>query len=275
MPVAFCACAACTSARMHRGRNLRRRSSITVNGDLLVDIGPDITTSSFEYDIPLSGIAYCLQTHFHEDHFDPEIIIARHAEYGTTVYRDLLVAASRETLKMMDLIIGRRCGYGSIFDPKTQAALGIRLLPVSPFRQYDVGSYKVTGLPANHGSGQGCMIYSIRDGGNALLYATDTSTFLEEIWEHLERSSVRYDLVILDHTYGMGYESKPGDHLAAGQFIGHVERLIGSGILKEDGRVFGTHFSHVGMMEHSRLEDFAKPHGYSIAYDGLRLALQG
>ena len=65
------------------GKNLRRRSSIIINDDLLVDIGPDIATASFEHNLSLANISVCLQTHAHEDHLDTEFIISRHTEYGT------------------------------------------------------------------------------------------------------------------------------------------------------------------------------------------------
>jgi phosphoribosyl 1,2-cyclic phosphate phosphodiesterase len=273
MPIPFCACPVCTLARTKRGKNLRKRSSIAINDDLLVDIGPDTASSSFEYQISLANISVCLQTHSHEDHFDPEMIIARHRDYGTVVNSDLLVLGSQETLRAMDLIIGRRCSYGSLFDPKVQAAFRIQLLAVSPFRTYTIGSYQVAGLPANHGSNRGCLLYSIQHGNKSVLYATDTSIIFEDVWKHLERARMHYDVIILDHTYGMGYESKPGDHLAAQDFIEHVDRFIASNILKTSGQVLATHLSHEGIMEHAKLDDFARKHNYTIAYDGLHITL--
>lgn len=39
------------------------------------------------------------------------------------------------------------------------------------------------------------------------------------------------------HTYGIGYDSKPADHLGAKDFIEHVQRFRKSGLLKENGEV--------------------------------------
>ena len=61
---------------------------------LLVDIGPDIATASFEYRVSLAGISFCLLTHAHEDHFDPEFIMSRHEEYGTVLEKELLLTGS-------------------------------------------------------------------------------------------------------------------------------------------------------------------------------------
>lgn len=66
MPIPFCVCQICSEARRVGGKNLRRRSSLMINDDLLVDIGPDIATASFEYGLSLAGISVCLQTHPHD-----------------------------------------------------------------------------------------------------------------------------------------------------------------------------------------------------------------
>lgn len=89
-PLPFCQCPFCTIARKAGGKNLRRRSSIIINDDLLIDLGPDIMSSSYEYRIDLSVISVCLQTHPHEDHFDPELIISRHPDYGARNAKDFL-----------------------------------------------------------------------------------------------------------------------------------------------------------------------------------------
>ncbi len=56
MPIPFCTCQVCADARRVGGKNLRRRSSLMINDDLLVDIGPDIATASFEYGLSLAGV---------------------------------------------------------------------------------------------------------------------------------------------------------------------------------------------------------------------------
>ena len=229
-----------------------------INDDLLVDIGPDIITSSFENKISLANICYCLQTHPHEDHFDPEIIISRHRDYGTKVAADLLIAGSRVTLSMMDEIIARRCTYGSIFDLKVQVAFRIKIKIVMPYKAYKIGDYQVIGYPANHHPVKGSLLYSIERDNNSVLYCTDTSFFLKDVWDHLIQAKKQYDLIILDHTYGIGFESKPGDHLSTREFIKHVDRFLTNKLLKTGGRIYATHLSHEGIMEHGKLDTYVK-----------------
>ena len=275
MPIPFCVCHVCLNARRVGGKNLRRRSSIIVNDDLLVDIGPDLATASFEHNLSLAGIGVCLQTHAHEDHLDAEFIISRHAEYGTVVSDDLLFVGSSETLKAVDEIVRRRCDYRSIFDPDTQAALKMKVLSVAPYKACAVGNYRITGFSANHATDQGSLLYSIEQGNHAVFYGTDTSVLSEEVWERLLLHRTRYDLLVLDHTYGIGLDSRPADHLGSRDVIVHVDRFHESGLLKENGAVYATHISHEGNLEHDELDDYAMKHGYRAAFDGLRLVLGG
>lgn len=273
MPIPFCACHVCSDARRVGGKNLRRRSSIYINDDLLVDIGPDIATASFEYNLTLVGINICLLTHSHEDHFDPEFIMCRHAEYGTAVSDDLLIVGSIEVLRAIDEIMSRRCDYGSIFDSDTQSALQMKLLSVAPFKPSMVGKYRITPYPANHGTDQGSLLFSIEQGNQAIFYGTDTSVLSEKVWEHLLCHRIRYDLVVLDHTYGVGLDSTPAGHLASGDVIAHTDRFRRDGLLKDNARIYATHISHEGNLEHHKLDEYAKENGYRVAFDGLRLVL--
>jgi len=244
-----------------------------INDDLLVDIGPDIATASFQHGISLAGIGLCLQTHPHADHLDIGFILARHAEYGTTVSGDLLLGGSDETLHAIDALVNQQSAYGSLFDPETQSALKLKTLSLTPFETYRIGNYRVTGYPANHGNNQGFLLYSITQGDHAVFYGTDTSVLSEAVWEHLQRARIRFDAVMLDHTYGIGFESRPADHLASKDVAAHADRFREYGLLKDGGVVYATHLSHEGNREHDALDEYARERGYRVAYDGLRLRL--
>ena len=244
-----------------------------INDDLLVDIGPDIATASFQHGISLAGIGIGLQTHPHADHLDIEFILSRHAEYGTTVSGELLLGGSDETLHAIDTLVNQQSAYGSIFDLETQSVLKLKTLSLTPFVAYCMGDYRVTGYPANHGNDQGFLLYSIAQGDQAVFYGTDTSVLSEEVWSHLQQERVRYDVVILDHTYGIGFESRPAYHLASKDVAAHADRFRENGLLKDGGVIYATHLSHEGNREQDALDEYAREHGYRVAYDGLRLHL--
>lgn len=272
MPIPFCVCQACSDARRAAGKNLRRRSSIAINDDLLVDIGPDIATASFAHDVSLTDIRVCLLTHAHADHFDPEFLMSRHEEYATVVAQEMLITGSSDTLRSIDEVLGERCGYGSIFNQDTQRALKINLLTVEPFKTQVIGDYRFTGYPANHGAEKGCLLYAIEQGQHAIFYGTDTSALSEQVWDHLLLAGTQFDLLVLDHTYGIGFDVSPPDHLASVDVIGHVDRFRRSGLLKDNAAAYATHISHEGCLEHDELDEYAAAHGYRIAFDGLSLS---
>ena len=246
-----------------------------INDDLLIDIGPDIATASFEHGLPLTDISVCLQTHPHEDHLDTGFILSRHADYGTLVSGDLLLVGSGDTLNAVDEMVRRTSEYGSIFAPETRSALRLNPRTIAPFEACTAGNYRVTGYPANHGFDQGYLLYAIEQGNHAVFYGTDTSVLSEEVWDHLQRRRTRYDVVILDHTYGIGLDSRPGDHLASKDVIAHADRFRKSGLLKDPGTVYATHLSHEGNLEHDELDEYAREHGYRVAFDGLKLGFEG
>lgn len=269
-PMPFCNCGVCKQAREIGGKNSRKRSSAIIDKNIIIDIGPDLMSAAAKYSVSISEVKVCLQTHFHEDHFDPEIIISRHDDYGNIDMEKLLIVSSKPTLMMMDEIISRRCGYGSIFDENVQQSLHIELKIIEKYKSYNIGKYKVTPYPANHGLPEHeCYIYKIEDGNCCIFYGTDTSVIFEEVWEHLVDTNTKFDLVILDCTYGIGYKSVDGDHLASNEFIEQVKLFEHYGLLNLGTDIFATHISHEGIMEHTKYEAYAISNGYRIAYDGL------
>src|SRR4051812_7715991 len=76
-PDAFCGCANCERARALGGPSLRKRSSLLINDDLLIDLGPDVIAASLMHGISLARLRCCLQTHEHEDHLDPSHFSSR------------------------------------------------------------------------------------------------------------------------------------------------------------------------------------------------------
>ncbi|MFN2111164.1 MAG: MBL fold metallo-hydrolase, partial [Anaerolineae bacterium] len=196
---------------------------------------------------------------------------SRHAEYGTRLASPLTLAGSRQTLEALDNLIQKRCAYGSLFSTSTQQALDLEIKEVTPYERYTIGPYNITGYPANHATEYAALLYSIAYEDHAIFYGTDTAPLFDAVWHDLIAKETRFDLFILDHTYGQGYPST--DHLATEDFIRHVDLINKHRLLKEDGRIYATHLSHEGIQEHEALQQFANRHGYHIAYDGLVIGL--
>jgi len=268
-PEAFCRCSNCEQARALGGRSLRKRSSALVNDDLLIDLSPDLHSASQAHGIRLTGVKYLLQTHFHADHMDLSQLLSRSPGFGTQGAPVLHFYTSGETLRRGSAGFERDLADYSLLEPRAEAELNLKAHALEPYTPVEFGAYRVIGFPANHAHGSGALLYSIQAGDRAIFYGTDTSTLFEETWQAFHRFELKFDLVILDHTYGR-YQ-KGSDHLSATQFIEHVQRFRGEGLLKPDSRAFATHIAHEGNPAYPELADFARQNGYEVAYDGLVL----
>lgn len=268
-PEAFCKCINCEQARALGGPSLRKRSALLVNDDLLIDLGPDIMAASQIHGCSLSNISYCIQTHPHADHLDLSHLLSRSPEYGVVGAPCLNFYASRETLQRAAQTFEQDLSGDSFLSPDTEKKLNLKLHSIEPLQPFTFGCYRVTALPANHAPTMGAMLYAVESEGRSMFYGTDTATLLEQTWQGFHQYKMQFNVVILDHTYG---PDQPGsDHLSAHQVIEHAARMRNENLLAPKARIFATHIAHEGNPAHPELANFAKQHGYEIAYDGLIL----
>ncbi len=268
-PEAFCLCENCREARRLGGKSLRKRSSLLINEDLLIDMGPDIMAASQMHNINLTGVQYCLQTHPHADHLDLSHFLSRSPDYGVIGASCLNFYASSQTLQTAAETFRRDMAGFDLLTESGQNNLNLKITSIQPYSPFQAGSYLVTAFPANHSPNPGAFIYAINQGNSAVLYAADTASFFPQVWDSFQKLKVSFDLVIFDHTYGpLQAES---DHLNAEMFINHVQKMKAQGFLKQHGLAYATHIAHEGNPPHPLLSEFAEQNGYSIAYDGLTL----
>jgi phosphoribosyl 1,2-cyclic phosphate phosphodiesterase len=268
-PEAFCRCGNCEQARILGGKSLRKRASALVNDDLLIDLGPDIMTAANLHRCPLSAVRYCLQTHAHADHLDTSHLLSRSPGYGVVGAPRLHFYASPGTLRDAAHLLERDCAPAGFLDPEVGEHLNLTVHPIHPGQSVAMGPYLVTAFPANHDPVVEPLLYAIQMNGRTMFYGADTAAFPEETWQGFHSSKVLFDLVILDHTYGPAEKGR--DHLSAHQFIQHVSRMRGEGLLTPNARAFATHIAHEGNPAYPELAEFASRNGYEIAYDGLVL----
>jgi len=110
-------------------------------------------------------------------------------------------------------------------------------------------------------------LWSITDNFFSLLYATDTDTMPEATWNGFHEKNLRFNVVVLDHTYGPDTDGK--DHLNANRFVQQIQRMRAEQLLDSRARILATHLSHEGNPPHAELSEYAAQFGYEIAYDGL------
>lgn len=270
-PEAFCRCRNCVTARALGGSSLRKRSAALVNDNLLIDLGPDIMTAAALHGCPLTRVRYCLQTHAHADHLDTSHLLSRSPGYGVVGAPRLHFYASAATLGQVADRLAGDLAPASLFDRETGEMLNLTLHPIEALQSFKVGSYTVTAFPANHDSGVEPLLYAIQEGDRCIFYGTDTAALPEATWEAFRRGNFRFDLVILDHTYGPAEQAS--DHLSAQLVSEHLTRMRAEGLLAERARIFATHIAHEGNPPHPELVEYAARHGYEVGYDGLKVGI--
>ena len=268
-PEAFCKCENCKEARKLGGSSLRKRAALLVNDDLLIDLGPDIMSASQLHGCSLTNVSYCIQTHSHADHLDLSHLLSRSPDHGVIGAPRLNFYASLETLQRAAATFERDLSGDSLLSPDTQKLLNLKMHSISPLKPFKFGHYRVTAFPANHAPTMGAMLYAVESDKRCIFYGTDTATFFDQTWQAFHQYKMRFDVVILDHTYGLNRSGS--DHLNANQVIEHITRMRNEGLFAPNARAFATHIAHEGNPVHPELVNFAKQHGYEIAFDGLSL----
>lgn len=226
-------------------------------------------TASAMHGRPLTRVSHCLQTHAHADHLDPSHFLSRSPEFGVVGAPLLHFYGSAETLRRASDMFRAFYDAQGLLEEGVAERLNLELCAVEPFRAFQAGPYVVTPVPASHSPRLSALLYVVRGPGRTLFYGTDTGPLTEETWRGLAATGERFDVVILDHTDGL--DESDGSHLDAAQFVEHVARMRGLGLLADGARALATHISHPANPPHPVLAEHAARHGYEIAYDGLTI----
>lgn len=269
MPLPFCKCETCRYARAFKGKDIRKRAAVMINGALLIDLGPDVPNACIQYDQDLANIKYILQTHAHSDHFDAGHLMTRHKDYAVEGIEEIILMASHGTFMVMDEALRKEDASINLLDKNSQSALSLTLETIANQEEKLIGDYKVTAFDAQHGSSQEALVYLIEYQGKSVLYGTDLLEVSEAMYTALE--DITLDMIILDQTYGEGYNA--GGHLDAGKIKTIIKRMKRLGIVNEQTLIYATHISHEGNDIHVVMEAQADQAGYHIAYDGCVVEL--
>lgn len=268
-PDAFCVCDNCNAARTAGGHSLRKRSSVLIDGDLLIDLGPDLMAAAMQHGINLAGVRYCLQTHEHHDHLDPSHFHSRSRFCQVHGNPRLHYYASQGALDRIAAAIGG--AVRGLTDPAVGDALNLTATPIVPGQDFVVGPYRVLSLPAVHAPELTAMIYLVERDGRRLLYATDTSDLPPAAWDALVAYRLPIHVAVFDHTFGL--QGRSSGHMNHEQVEEQIARLRSLGLLADDAQLFATHLGHHSHPTHEELAAFTAPRGYAPAYDGLIVAV--
>ncbi|MCL5283813.1 MAG: MBL fold metallo-hydrolase [Armatimonadetes bacterium] len=258
IPGLFCDCRVCTIAREVGGRECRSRTSVMINDDLKIDFPPDTFYHTVRYGLNLRNLRLLLFTHIHEDHFSvPELHYSSNSFVSQPLENPITVAGSAQVITKLS----------------EQLDLGhvpYNLQTMEPFIPYHFGRYTVTPIIAHHAPGLIAYNYIIEESSHKLLYGCDTGWYDERTWCYLEKEQL--DGVIAECTKGRivgGYDG----HMGVDEVIRLKSRLENSGAITTGTQVVTVHYSHLGGMTQSELEQELSKQGIAAGYDGLQVTI--
>jgi len=196
-PDLSCGCDNCRRAQELGGPNLRKRSALLIDGELLIDLGPDVLAAAQMHGIALTRVCYCLQTHEHQDHLHPALFVARSPYCGVHDAPLLNFYSMQGALDRATRDMGH---FATLGLDEACARLNLAVHPIAPFQTFAVGPYRVSTVLAAHDPTITSLLYIIEREGRSLFYATDTGPLPEASWEALRAWGGRLDTVIMDHT---------------------------------------------------------------------------
>lgn len=265
IPLVFCNCDTCRRARMNKGYDYRLRTHAIIDDELLIDLSPDLCSSANKYNIDLNKVKILLQTHSHSDHFDAGHFVTRWSEYATMNLRHLDIIASKGTLDDMNQWIKQNEPCIDLFAKEWQEDMEYSLIEIKSGETKKVDNYNITAINSNHDERVEALVYLIERGKKCILYGTDLLCLDEYAWKIL--SSKVIDVLILDQTYGIGYNN--GGHLDVEQIGSIIEKMKNMNIINNNTQIYATHISHEGNGTHDEMRIVANTYGYDIAYDGM------
>ncbi len=228
--------------------DVRYKGGVVVDEKILLDAPSDIfdVTVSLGFPDILKDISEIFISHSHKGHFSPEALTKLSEK------RRIRVFASGEVISLI---------------PESDRIETVELLPFIPIALAD---YRIVPLPSNHTveeSGEVCFNFIVsRD--KTLFYALDTGGINLSAWQILKNETV--DTFILDCALeNREYSKKSLLHGNFKEALKMKSIFTDAKICKDDAKFILTHIPTDRRRSiHEELLEIAKPHGFTVAYDG-------
>jgi len=265
-PLTFCDCENCHKARVLGGKNIRKRASLLINNEMLIDLTPDCQTAMNFSQKSLADVKYLLQTHTHLDHFDLNLFLTLDSKYAIAMKNKLNIICSRICLEDMQFKLSQYEKM-NLFDKEYLAKANLQTLVVNHGEKCRVGDYEIKAVHCTHHEALGAQLYLIKQNGKTLFYATDTPPFSEHTFAELAGEKI--DCMFLDLSFG--FNEFCYGHLNLKAFLEQIEQLKKRGMLADNCQIFATHITHDGNPVHDELDEILKQYGYNAAFDGQEI----
>lgn len=274
-PNPFCTCRICENARKIGGREIRMRSSFMLDSHTVIDIGADYFAQSALYSAPLTDVTDVLFTHMHDDHINYTFIWER------------FVKRSERTTPLNIYLTEEAYSYFSDFYFTSRLTKNcnpwfcpenVNIIRLEYGRQYTVGDYKVTAVPANHFTAfeENGANYLIEKNGKALFYAVDSGMFTSDAYKLLKGRELNSFIGECTFPTEDKYVNETGSHMDISMCIKNLDILYDSKAITENTKIYLTHISpfsktHAELTEYMQRLD--RPYRVNVAYDNLSVDL--
>lgn len=248
-PGLFCNCRICRQVRKTKGKDIRSRSSVLIDGSVQIDGGFDNFYHSVNADF--TEVRDIFITHEHSDHFCPEDLYC-------IFFNDISIYGNRKVIDSM-----KKCEY------MPENFSGLKLM--KPFESVITGDgHKITSVKAEHNPDVTDQLNYITEfNGKTLAYLTDTGLYKDEnTWDFFRK--FRFDTVISECTTGW-VERDPVYHQTYEGVKVLRQRFKDMGCITDKTPFYLTHFSHNCGMLHEEMSRLAEKDGIHICYDGMSI----
>ena len=254
-PCVWCECENCEKARRWGGKNIRRNSSVILDGDVMIDIGKTAHMQAERFGVNMRKVETLLVTHSHKDHFNTHTLWTRIAVF--TQLPQLNVFGSKQ---VENALLSN--------DRYEEISWNMRFNTVEPFKKYYADGLDFFTLDGNHKDGEMRSInYVITRKNRTFLYLTDTGCPFDETLEALKKYN--YDFIITEGTSGFGEASR--SHMGFEKNLRLLEFFNENKLWKDKPDYYLTHMSPHWCPPHDEYSPIAAEKGMTLAYDGLVL----
>ncbi len=263
LPAVFCNCETCKRAKERGGREIRTRSQILIDDDMLFDFPMDTYMHMLAYKLDLSKISYVMITHAHMDHCYPQEFCMRGEPFARRLSSQNVEVFCDPTVKTMFLADTAR-------EIRPQIAETIAVTVMHPYDTVTRGNTRITAFPASHTVGEECLVYCVERCGSTVALMNDTGVLDGSVFKKLYDSGIRLNGAVFDCTYGAKRHGK-GRHMGLYDIADQAELMLKSGLTDGGTKLVATHFSHNTDLDYDGLVRAASPYGITVAYDGLTM----
>jgi len=244
------------------GRNIRGRSCILINDNILIDFPPDIFAYKIHYGLNLVKVTDIFITHSHIDHLAPSELCYYHEVYSNRNNPDSILNVHGN--KKVVQVINDMLEFDMDGCPE---CISLNLLHA--FKTVNIAGVCVTPLPALHDSREDCFIYLIEEQNKRILLANDSGLLTGETCEYLAGKNL--DIVALDCTHGKLILDENASHMAIGGNVKTKSRLLSQKSATEKTMFISHHFSHNGLINYCDFASIAGDSGFISSYDGMEI----